>query len=201
MRRSVLVAAAACGLALVFACDEDSTRPGPAADVPASNVRPPPTGALAEAGADSGGDAGDAGTDATINCHDLPNTGGVVDLLPLVQDPIPGDGGIVTDGVYDLTEARQYRGLDAGADATGVTIQASLEIAGAALRYIELRQGGGPTQQVQTSATFLTAAASMNIAYQCPAIGQDGRSYTATPTQLTLLKLGTPSEELVFTKK
>src|SRR4051794_38831312 len=88
------------------ACAEDPKRPAigePGASGPVGGGSG--GGAASDASASDAGDGGDASS-----CTSLPITGPQIEQQAVSGDPPAGSGGVILDGIYDLTEARIYVG-------------------------------------------------------------------------------------------
>ena len=199
-RVSVVLLSVFLAVGAVSACSSDEKKPPYAGDgVPTT---PLPTGNT-EGGADTGTDAGDAGRDAKDGgaCSDLTLTGTLVDREAFIGDPPVSNGGVVVDGVYDLTRYLVYVGPGGVAGPTGLTARSSLRIAAGKIDQILETGGSSPLTTVVSRSTYTAVAATFVTTELCPnAGGGTQRQFTATGSQLVLTDLVT-REAFTFVKR
>ncbi len=204
-RRQAFVIAAvmfqASVVGLVGACSDPAPKPAPAEPgmtVGSSGGGGGGGGGTGEGGTttDGGFDGGEAGV-----CHDVANTGALVDRIAISADPPVASGGTIADGRYDLSAYSVYVGAQGVGGPTGITAKASLRIAGGKIDEIIELGGTGKTSTVSTrSSVYTVASATFAETDICP-VGGAGRQlqFTANDPVLTLTDL-TSKEAFTFTK-
>jgi hypothetical protein len=183
------------------ACSDDPTRPPPAGN---GLPTPPLQTGTTEAGVDSGTDARDSGSkdaaDAGV-CTDVPLTGLLVDRIGVVGDPPVSSGGVVVDGIYDLTVYTVYVGAGGVGGPTGITARSTIRIAAGMIEQVLELGGGTPLKTVRSKGTYNATAATFATTELCPTVGGGGqRQYTSADPQLVLTDLVT-KEAFTFVKR
>ncbi|MDF2697564.1 MAG: hypothetical protein K0S65_5947, partial [Labilithrix sp.] len=189
---------AAMFVALTGACDEDTTRPAILANGPAQ----PGLGGSGGGGNDGGlpGDASLPDADGGA-CTDLESPGGVIGQNAINDELPAGTGGTVTDGVYNLTDARVYQGLSGVPGVTGASYKGSVRITGPVFeRVLTFTSASGASSEVRSRGTFTVTGINGTIVLECPSPIQEQVTYTATTDSLTLANLVT-KELFIFTKQ
>jgi hypothetical protein len=190
-------------IALAAACKEDEPRPPVAADdlPPQPGIGKGGGGGAADGGVqpEGGRDAGDSGDAGT--CTDLPNTGAAIDQTAVSGDPPAGTGGTISDGIYDLTDARVYQGISGVPGLTGASYQGTIRLTGQSYeRVLVFKSSGGAIAESRVSGSFIPSGVNGTIALTCPIAAQEQITYSVVTNSLTVSNLVT-KESFTFTKK
>jgi hypothetical protein len=163
----------------LLACAEETKRPDSLAGGP-----PPPI-----VYGSSSSDAGDAGSDAGgSKCSDLKVTSAPVDQVAFVDLLPPATGGIMTDGTYDLTEARVYRSVGGTPGPTGVSIEGALRITGRQFERVLLpKQNATQGIELRVSGTITVSGSSASVALACPNAVDEQLTYSVSNGRLTFV--------------
>ncbi len=135
----------------------------------------------------SSSDAGVAGSDAGgSKCSDLKVTSAPVDQVAFVDLLPPATGGIMTDGTYDLTEARVYRSVGGTPGPTGVSIEGALRITGRQIERVLLpKQNATQGAELRVSGNLTTSGTSASVSLTCPGSVDEQLSYSVSSGKLT----------------
>lgn len=144
------------------------------------------TGGGGAAGTDAGAPdaAGDApisdgaGFDGNSACNYLVQLGKAVTAVPSGGAPSP-QGGIITDGFYELVGVNLYGG------AKGTTFQRSLRFVGNELKTVE--RDGSTTVDLTTTGTYAVAGTTLTRAITCPATAGQVWGFTAPASGTTFI--------------
>lgn len=202
MRRSLVLALLLAGSAVVFACQEDEKRPPNATDTGqfgGIGGGGGSSGSSGEGGAGDGGagagDAGDAGS-----CNTFTNDGNAVEQDRIVGDPPTGTGGSITDGTYELTQARLYVGASGTPGPSGVTYRAVLRLTNGKLERttsMQANQGATPIE-TRTFGDLVAGGSTFTVTQSCPTPFQDQYTYSVVTNTLNITSLIT-KESFTFT--
>jgi hypothetical protein len=167
--------------------------------------RPPVyTGGSATPGIGGGGSATDGGllesgtgADGGV-CTDLADTGVDVDQTAVADDLVAGTGGTVTDGTYNLTEARVYVGAAGTPGPTNVVYKESIRITAPNFeRVVVFTSSAGSTSEIRSSGTFTQNGTTGVITLSCPSVNTEQVTYTAAANTLTISNVVT-KESFVY---
>jgi hypothetical protein len=198
MRRALALALATL-LALAAGCQDAPERP-PYQSGNGSPSSPGPSGGGGGGTEDGGADEDSATLDGGV-CHELPNTGPIIDQFGVVGEPPVGNGGPITDGTYDLTDARVYGPLGGGP--TDISFRGSIRIRTETQeieRVLVRQQPVGPDLEQRVTFQYAPSGSSLVTQQICPPGGQEQHSYTATETTLDITNLIT-RESFTFTRR
>ncbi len=202
MRAGSFLLALALALPCVgLACDDDTSRPPPAAD----GTDLPPNASGGSGSGDGGPRVSDAGGDASAACNDLVATDGpAVDQFGALGDPPVGNGGNVETGTYQLTDARLYGLGSAGATGFSNRGVLALEVTagtGTFSRVITTTsQSGQIVSEVRETGGLVVSGSSIALSVTCPGARQEQLSFTSTATTLITTNPQT-RESYTFTRR
>lgn len=193
-------------LALVFgafpagvlaACAEEEPRPPLlSGGGGGGNIGGGSSGPTRDGSADAADASGDAGT-----CTELVNSGILVDQLAVTGDPLPGSGGAITDGTYELNDARVYVGAGGLPGSTGATYQSTLRVAGTSFERVTRFVGaGGIPAETRSVGTLAIAAAQVTFSVTCPAPTQEVYAFGVTNATVTFTS-ATTRESLSYLRR
>lgn len=195
-----LLAASACALLGLGACQDDPKRP------PVSEGGSITPGTSGGGGGSDGGPA-DGGNTGDQPCTDLENSTDFVEQLAVLDGVPAGTGGQITVGTYDLSEARLYLGVGAGTPGlTGTNFRGSLRVNadGTTIERVMVvstdRVDGGAEASSAVLGTISPSGVNATITLSCPTAGTENITYTALSNSLTLSNL-TTKESFVYTKQ
>ena len=175
------------------ACKDEPKRPA----VYGGGIAQPGSGGgnIVEAG---GTDAGtDTDTDAG-SCTDLVNAGLAVDQTAVADDLTAGTGGAVTDGAYNLSEARIYVGASGTPGPTNVVYKETIRITAPTFeRVVVFTSSGGSTSEIRSAGTFTQNGTTGVITLTCPSQNTEQVTYTAASNTLTITNVVT-KESFVY---
>jgi hypothetical protein len=201
-RGAFLFAVVLVQVGVVAACSDPAPKPGAAVvgNTPTPNI----AGGSSEGGADSGTEGGKTVVDSGDGgvCNDVAITGVLVDRTAVVGEPPVATGGTIADGIYDLTLDTVYVGAGGVGGPTGITVKATLRIAGGKLdEHIQIGGTGKTTTDTTSSSVFTATGATLAATDICPA-GGGGKQlqFTALDTSVTLTDV-TLKEAFTFTKR
>jgi hypothetical protein len=199
-RFALVLAVVLVQVGVVAACSDPAPKPAPS--VSGSTSPPNISGGGGEGGADSGRDGGAPdGGDGGI-CTDVTIRGALVDRTGVVGEPPVATGGTIADGSYDLTQDTVYVGAGGVGGPTGITIKATIRIAGGKLdEHFQIGGTGKTTTETTTSSLYTATGATLAATRICPA-GTGGKQFqfTAVDTVLTLTDVAL-KEAFTFTKR
>lgn len=196
-----LLAASACALLGLGACQDDPKRP------PVSEGGSITPGTSGGGGGSDGGPA-DGGNTGDQPCTDLENSTDFVEQLAVLDGVPTGSGGQIADGTYYLSDARFYLGTTSTSQPglTGTNYQGSIRISEQGT-FIERETAisfngidGGASSSSSVSGTITPSGVNATINISCPAAGTESVTYTALSNSLTLSNL-TTKESFVYTKQ
>ncbi|MBX3230337.1 MAG: hypothetical protein KIT84_03620 [Labilithrix sp.] len=187
MVRRILVVAAL-GVSL-FACKEERVLPPPAGD-PGTDQPLPPSGSGVGQGDGSSGGSGD--DDDAGTCTDLELTGVLVDENAVADDPLPGNGGTIADGIYNLEGAQVLVGGSGLPGPTGTTYRGTIRVSAGGTTFERVLQIGaqsGTPQETRARGSLATIAPNTTITLTCPTTTAEQYSFSATGPTLILTDL------------
>lgn len=144
-------------------------------------------------GGNDGGNVLDGGGDAGGACNNVTAGGQLIDAENVQGDPPAQQGGTIQDGLYDITDVKYYVGTTGVAGPTGETWQGTISYkakTGLERTFLKKTTATGKVDNFQDAFNvFLPdGGTTIQIAETCPqAFGALNWSYTASPTQLTLV--------------
>jgi hypothetical protein len=170
-----------------------------------ADASPGDDGSLADAPAtaDAAADGADAGTDASGPLIDggcgvvVAQQGGWVGVEIVSGSPPQPSGGAIAIGTYKLTALRAYGGTGGNDEERETLVVTGSSTMGTFSSLDEARNTSGPfvshgpqgtTSQWQATSSTMTVF----IDGTCPTSAVSGGQYTATPTTLLLMQIGSP---------
>lgn len=166
--------------------DDEPKRPpvyngGPSGPVSGGSM-PAFDGGISEAG---------LGTDAGT-CTDLVNAGVAVDQQAVADELVAGTGGTVSDGSYNLTEAKIYVGVAGTPGPTNTTYRETIRIAAPTYeRVLVFTSSGGTSSEIRSSGTFTQTGSTGSISLTCPSVNTEQVTFSATAQTLTVSNIVT----------
>lgn len=189
-------------LGAVAACTAKIDKPAPAVvgEAPLPNVS---GGQGNEGGTDDSGldsSAGDGGI-----CNDVVLTGVLVDRSGVPTDAPVAAGGTIVDGTYDLTQDNVYIGATGVGGPTGISVKATIRIAGGKIdEHIQIGGTGKTPTDSTSSSVYTVSGSTVSLTTSCSAGGTgpslNFTSFTAADPILTLLDTSL-NEAFTFTKR
>ncbi len=117
-------------------------------------------------------DALDEGT-GYPTCTSLVNVGGDVSQLYVATAPVVGDGGVIIDGTYALTDAELYTGIDGSAGPTGLILRTTFSVEAGAFATVEHDEqtGNDAGSDRSASGTYETSdGGAIHLQAACPLV-------------------------------
>lgn len=178
-------------IATLLACNDHDPHPAPLTD-PGTGPGPGGSGGSTPTGGGTSGTVSplDAGV-----CTDLDDPTSARDEIGSSDPLIPGTGGTIVDGTYDLTSVQRYVGTSGQAGDTGRSYKEVMRITDGTtlerIRVLQINSGGGETTENASFVLTQTAGSnSITLSPKCPTLGTNQTlTFTAQGTTLTLTSL------------
>lgn len=192
----------------VWACSQGDPQPPYIPDPPKSDA------------SSSGGDAKADVVKPTClgedgGCNNLLSCGSKIFIVEVAQDPPSGQGGVVVDGTYVLTDFRDYTGADGGSGQQNAYIIETMSFvtgssdAGSAdgatsqtMVWEDNASSNSNTSPSTTSGVADFTGANFTITHTCPNSSVIAGTFTASSSQLILfVPEGSGIGQLTYTKQ